>query len=72
MAKRTELTKEQKDLMTGLQLFGLDNEAIIVIMLLTQRSYQTEMMIDYILDNHQTMTESSLLEKAVEISKIRR
>ena len=72
MAKRTELTMEQKDLMKLLQAFGIDEEGIIVIMLATQRSYQTEMMIDYILDNHQTMTESSLLERAVEISKIRR
>ena len=72
MAKRTELTMEQKDLLKLLQAFGIDEEGTVGIMLLTQRSYQTEMMIDYILDNHQTMTESSLIEKAIEISKIRR
>ncbi|MGN0178677.1 MAG: hypothetical protein ACI4DY_04450 [Monoglobaceae bacterium] len=70
MGKKTELSKDQKDLLKLLIACGANENETIGIMLLTQRDYQTEVMIDYIIDNFQTKTVSDVLSKAVEISKM--
>ena len=43
---------------------------IIVIMLMTQKAFQTEMMIDYMI-SHEKATQEELLSKAMEISKLK-
>ena len=64
-----KLTQAQKDLLRGLKIFRVDEECIIVIMLMTQKAFQTEMMIDYII-SHEKATQEELLSKAMEISKL--
>ena len=56
--------------MRGLKIFRVDEECIIVIMLMTQKAFQTEMMIDYII-SHEKATQEELLSKAMEISKLK-
>lgn len=70
MDKKTELSKDQKDLLKLLIACGANEDETIGIMLLTQRDYQTEAMIDYIIDNYQTKTVSDFMLKAIEISKM--
>ena len=65
-----KLTQAQKDLLRGLKIFRVDEEGIIVIMLMTQKAFQTEMMIDYII-SHEKATQEELLSKAMEISKLK-
>ena len=65
-----KLTQAQKDLLRGLKIFRVDEECIIVIMLMTQKAFQTEMMIDYII-SHEKATQEELLSKAMEISKLK-
>lgn len=48
----------------------VDEECIIVIMLMTQKAFQTEMMIDYMI-SHEKATQEELLSKAMEISKLK-
>ena len=50
--------------------FRVDEECIIVIMLMTQKAFQTEMMIDYMI-SHEKATQEELLSKAMEISKLK-
>ena len=65
-----KLTQAQKDLLRGLKIFRVDEECIIVIMLMTQKAFQTEMMIDYMI-SHEKATQEELLSKAMEISKLK-
>ena len=65
-----KLTQAQKDLLRGLKILRVDEECIIVIMLMTQKAFQTEMMIDYII-SHEKATQEELLSKAMEISKLK-
>ena len=65
MNKQKKLTQAQKGL-----LRGVDEECIIVIMLMTQKAFQTEMMIDYMI-SHEKATQEELLSKAMEISKLK-
>ena len=67
MKKQKKLTQAQKDLLRGLKIFRVDEECIIVIMLMTQKAFQTEMMIDYMI-SHEKATQEELLSKAMEIS----
>ena len=50
--------------------FRVDEECIIVIMLMTQKAFQTEMMIDYMI-SHEKATQEELLSKAMKISKLK-
>ena len=70
MKKQKKLTQAQKDLLRGLKIFRVDEECIIVIMLMTQKAFQTEMMIDYMI-SHEKATQEELLSKAMEISKLK-
>ena len=69
MNKQKKLTQAQKGLLRGLKIFRVDEECIIVIMLMTQKAFQTEMMIDYMISHEKTQEE--LLSKAMEISKLK-
>ena len=70
MNKQKKLTQAQKGSLRGLKIFRVDEECIIVIMLMTQKAFQTEMMIDYMI-SHEKATQEELLSKAMEISKLK-
>ena len=65
MKKQKKLTQAQKDLLRGLKIFRVDEECIM-----TQKAFQTEMMIDYMI-SHEKATQEELLSKAMEISKLK-
>jgi hypothetical protein len=62
------LSKQQKLLINGLELFGVEKGAIVGIMVALQKPEQMEKLMEYMADNP-TMPQEDILEKTSEIAK---
>lgn len=63
-----ELTKKQQLLLNGLELFKVEQEAIIGIMVTLQDEKQMDMLMNY-MANNQKATQEEILIKTVEIKR---
>jgi hypothetical protein len=63
------LSKQQKLLINGLELFGVEKGAIVGIMVSLQKPEQMEKLMEY-MANNPTMTQEDILGKTAEIAKI--
>ena len=63
-----ELSKTQKQLLSGLKVFGMTEEETTAVMLTLRTEKQMNMMINYMLSNQQATTEE-LLDNVLEIIK---
>ena len=63
-----ELTYTQELLMNGLDLFGVEKDAIVLILTALQKEKQMEELMQYMVNNR-TATQEQILLKMVEISE---
>lgn len=63
-----ELTEKQKLLLNGLELFKVEQEAIIGIMVALQDEKRMDMLMNYMAKNQKT-TQEEILIKTVEIKR---
>ena len=62
------LTEKQQLLLNGLELFKVEQEAIIGIMITLQQPEEMDMLMDYMMKN-QKATQEEILLKTVEIKQ---
>jgi len=63
-----ELTSKQRLLLNGLDLFGVDKDAMVLILTALQEDTQMDELMTYMTHNPKA-TEEDLLEKTAEINK---
>lgn len=63
------LTEKEKALIDVFKSLNMSEELIVATFLAVQTDEQMNKLIDYILENQQTITSSQILHKALEISQ---